>query len=673
MTQGCDGKNNSGFFSQKFYTVLLAAFVFVMGMITPVNAEANTDIDKYMNDLNKQLEEPIKKAILESLLIDVWVPVENTWDFFKIEGAKNLKDIYVKNKDGEDDFDKVVGEVAKGQKIRAHLIYKVYPLATVNEKRRAKGYDIVEYYNWTCTVNLTAKNGDKVVQSLQKTYKNTQDNFIEYQVTKDITQVEIKFNLNRTGKVANREVKHDNDDYIIILTVNDELKPVPISSTKKTSTDKNATDKTADNKSGANQPAENSGNERNAGVGEDDIDELPDSDAAKAAAAVGTALGGGLLGGIGGAMGGTAGGGTGGTAGGADGSGEVEEEPETLVYKDPATKAEILYEKDPETGEWVNPVTKGVLDMDDLDRFTRQREADKKWMDDQMDNLRNRDTDLDRTWRKQDQEAAEKMQKDFADIDYQGAKDRLAVKTGTYGMSDAERDDFLKGRQKRLENKQEMAHQNANNWDRVVKVTEGVEKAADIGVDVLSKVTAPAGGEAIADAYTMTKNVAKNTSEAIAEGKSVIGGISKGLSDGAIDIAQNHAKGLGQVAADIGGEAFKGGMEAAWKGENITQGALNGSLKGTMKLGIEKVGDAISKGLNNSVKDSWKNAKDHADKIRKDYSPHISRKSADALHKMNLDKYTDHLKKAGNQDLANTIGNAVAKNTLPDATFGSDD
>lgn len=666
MTQGCDGKNNSGFFSQKFYTVLLAAFVFVMGMMTR-DAFAAPNFDNLANEIGKM----VGKKVAESLLFDVSKPAKSLEEVLKIEGVKNLKLV----EKGESS--QVTGELAAGQKIRLHYYVNKYPLSEVNEKRRVNGENPIEYYNWNSTISLTAKNiKNQVIKEIKKSYKNTRDNILEYQAAKDVTRIEIKISGSYVGQVKGHEkpsTGKSNFDPAIILTVNDKLKPVAIASTKKTSTDKNATDKTADNKSGANQPAENSGNERNAGVGEDDIDELPDSDAAKAAAAVGTALGGGLLGGIGGAMGGTAGGGTGGTAGGADGSGEVEEEPETLVYKDPATEAEILYEKDPETGEWVNPVTKGVLDMDDLDRFTRQREADKKWMDDQMDNLRNRDTDLDRTWRKQDQEAAEKMQKDFADIDYQGAKDRLAVKTGTYGMSDAERDDFLKGRQKRLENKQEMAHQNANNWDRVVKVTEGVEKAADIGVDVLSKVTAPAGGEAIADAYTMTKNVAKNTSEAIAEGKSVIGGISKGLSDGAIDIAQNHAKGLGQVAADIGGEAFKGGMEAAWKGENITQGALNGSLKGTMKLGIEKVGDAISKGLNNSVKDSWKNAKDHADKIRKDYSPHISRKSADALHKMNLDKYTDHLKKAGNQDLANTIGNAVAKNTLPDATFGSDD
>ena len=292
---------------KKYISVLLAVFVFVLGIVTPVNVEANTDsnnymsnyIDNYMNNLTKQLEEPIKKAILESLLTDVWVEPKTIHDWFKVDGVNNLKGVMVKDADGEDSLDKIVGEVAKGQKIRAHFTYKVNPLATVNEKRRAKGYNIVEYYNWTCTINLTAKSGDKIVQSLQKTYKNTQDNFIDYQVAKDVTQIEIKFNLKATGKVANSkdtDIHHNNDDYIIILTVNDELKPVPISSTKTTLTDKNAPDRSVD-------------------TVEDEEDDLPDSDAAKAAAAVGTALAGGLLGAAG-AVAGTIGGAGGGAAGG---------------------------------------------------------------------------------------------------------------------------------------------------------------------------------------------------------------------------------------------------------------------------------------------------------------------------------------------------------------------
>ena len=342
------------------------------------------------------------------------------------------------------------------------------------------------------------------------------------------------------------------------------------------------------------------------------------------------------------------------------------------MYKDPATGAETLYVRDPETGEWYDPSTNSIMNPDDLERFNKQRMEDQKWTRDQMDKLRNRTTQTDRLLQDEQEKLKQELKQKYDEIDRQGAKDKAAIRSGTYGMSDEQRKEYLNKRQENYVTKQTAAHRTADNWDTAVKVAEGVETAADIGVDVLSKITAPVGGEAIADAYVMTKNVVKSTSEAVAEGKNVLIGIRKGLGDGAIDVAQNHAKGVGQVLANVGGEAIKGGVEAAWKGESITQGAFEGSLKGTVKLGIERVGDAISNKLNNSVKDSWQKAKDHAETITNSYSPHISRKSTDALHKMNLDKYTDYLKKAGKLDNANTIGNAVIKNTLPDA-FDDDD
>ena len=233
---------------QKYISVLLAAFVLVLGMVgtIPVFATADQQAAKIHGIVN---------------------------GVFK-------------------------GEIAPGQKIIIHSFWKVYPLNQVNEKRRVKGYNPIEYYNWTCTLHLKAKNGNKVIKEVQKTYKNTRDNILEYQATKDVTQIEVIVKGNEVGQVKNHKEPNTgtmNGDPII-LTVNDKLKPVPISSTKTTSTDKNAPD-------------------RNAGAGEDDPDDLPDSDAAKAAAAVGTALAGGLLGAAG-AVAGTIGGAGGGAAGG---------------------------------------------------------------------------------------------------------------------------------------------------------------------------------------------------------------------------------------------------------------------------------------------------------------------------------------------------------------------
>ena len=267
---------------QKYISVLLAAFVLVLGMVgtIPVFATADQQAAKIhgivMNNVNQAADaigNMVAKQVAEALMADVLEPINSLDDQLVIEGSQNLKHI----EKGEDGVFK--GEIAPGQKIIIHSFWKVYPLNQVNEKRRVKGYNPIEYYNWTCTLHLKAKNGNKVIKEVQKTYKNTRDNILEYQATKDVTQIEVIVKGNEVGQVKNHKEPNTgtmNGDPII-LTVNDKLKPVPISSTKTTSTDKNAPD-------------------RNAGAGEDDPDDLPDSDAAKAAAAVGTALAGGLLG-----------------------------------------------------------------------------------------------------------------------------------------------------------------------------------------------------------------------------------------------------------------------------------------------------------------------------------------------------------------------------------------
>ena len=286
---------------QKYISVLLAAFVLVLGMVgtIPVFATADQQAAKIhgivMNNVNQAADaigNMVAKQVAEALMADVLEPINSLDDQLVIEGSQNLKHI----EKGEDGVFK--GEIAPGQKIIIHYFWKVYPLNQVNEKRRVKGYNPIEYYNWTCTLHLKAKNGNKVIKEVQKTYKNTRDNILEYQATKDVTQIEVIVKGNEVGQVKNHKEPNTgtmNGDPII-LTVNDKLKPVPISSTKTTSTDKNAPD-------------------RNAGAGEDDPDDLPDSDAAKAAAAVGTALAGGLLGAAG-AVAGTIGGAGGGAAGG---------------------------------------------------------------------------------------------------------------------------------------------------------------------------------------------------------------------------------------------------------------------------------------------------------------------------------------------------------------------
>ncbi len=349
------------------------------------------------------------------------------------------------------------------------------------------------------------------------------------------------------------------------------------------------------------------------------------------------------------------------------------QEPESFVYTDPATGAQTLYVRDPNTGEWYDPTTNAITDMSKLKEYTRQRAADRRWMDGQMDNLRNRNTATDRAWNQQDAAMNAEMQKKFDEIDRQGARDKAAIRSGTYGMSESQRIESQKKWQSLLEADQKAANRIADNWDRATKVAEGVQKAADIGMDIAATAAKAVDGGVVSgrikDAYSMAKNMAGSTADAVARGKSVWAGIGKGFADGLVDIAQNNANGVYKTLSYVGGDAVKGGLNAAWEGENIAVGAFKGSLKGTMKLGIDKVGDKIRSGIT-KPEDSLRNAFDHAREIRTVYSKGISQKSVDALQKMNIDKHLANLEKADYQNWANDITNALSSNLLPDAIFG---
>ena len=258
------------------------------------------------------------------------------------------------------------------------------------------------------------------------------------------------------------------------------------------------------------------------------------------------------------------------------------QEPESFVYTDPATGAQTLYEKDPNTGEWFDPTTGAITDMSKLEEYTRQRAADRRWMDGQMQNLSDRNTAVDRAWQEQDAATDAETQKTFDEIDRQGAKDKAAIRSGTYGMTDAQRTEYLNQRQTQFETNQEAAHRTANNWDRATKVAEGVQKAADIGMDIAATAAKAVDGGVVSgrikDAYSMAKNVAGSTSDAVARGKSILGGISKGIADGAVDIAQNNSAGVYKALSYVGGDGFKGGLDAAWKGESVTKGVFKGTV-----------------------------------------------------------------------------------------------
>lgn len=332
------------------------------------------------------------------------------------------------------------------------------------------------------------------------------------------------------------------------------------------------------------------------------------------------------------------------------------QDPNSFVYTDPSG-VQTLYERDPNTGEWFNPSTGGIVDMNDLDRFNKQSMADKAWLHDQTNNMIEHKTDIDRAWQQQDQETAQKMQQTFDEIDRQGARDRVAIKSGTYGMSDAQRIESQKKWQSLLESQQNAAHRVSNIWDAGTKTLEVTEKIADIAVDGLSVITEPVGGKLVADVYSGVKNVGKSTMEAVAKGKSIMGGIGEGLAKGTADILQNHTGGSwkAKVGTFVGSETGKEVIVAAIKGEDTAQAAIKGVSNGLFKYAVSEIGDNISAGVGQQNTNAMKQ---HYKEINRVWNKDLSQKSVNKLTSMNFQKYFG---KETTRELAQGFGQSVTK------------
>lgn len=558
MTQGCSGKNISGFFWQNFFTVLLAMFVLVMGMLDskPVVAASPFTPDKLVGT-------------------------------YALTSAR-----VVKEKGATLTYPEAM-TVSKGGN---------GTILITNKKSQQAWQGKIDLNSGTgrCNILIVAKSSGKILSS-------------------SAVNVEVRFEEQGGGNY----VMH-------ILGATYQKKGTGKSSSTAT---KNETVKTETNQPNAD-----------------------DDDGGITIYHIGGGL---FLVIAGGAVAFFAVGGGGGGGGGASAGNPADvpppDEPATFVYTDPATGAQSIYEKDPETGQWVNPYTGGVLDPDDLNRFNDQRILDRNWMDDEVKNLEDRNTAFDNDLKNDWQDMLDRE----AEIDRQGRKDQMAINTGTYGMTDDQRKAYLTNRQNGYETDMKNAHRTANNWDTVVQTAEVVQTAADIGVDTLAVVTAPVGGGLVADGYAVLKNIGGGAADAAASGRSIAGGIAQGITNAAVDVAQNHAGTKWQkLGSYVGGEGLKGGIEAGIKGESVVKGVFKGAGKGITKIGVEKVANGISDAAS---KTNFNNFKNHYNKINNVYSKGISQKSTNALRQMNYQKFAS--KETGNL-WKNGIAQGVGKNLV---------
>lgn len=345
------------------------------------------------------------------------------------------------------------------------------------------------------------------------------------------------------------------------------------------------------------------------------------------------------------------GGGGGAAAGGAAAGASVPNNPyykkdgEDLIYTDPATGAQSIYSQD-DNGNWVNQETGGVLDVSRADEAVNERLATKKW----VENQRTKESETTKTLKELDRKLAEENEK----ITRETARDKIAVKTGLYGLTPEEK--RVRFEEIKSKEQEKIAHYTSrgNTFAAGENIAKVVEYTADVAMDGLGAVGGPA--KAITEGYKVVKSAAKGASESLVNaqgsGKTIkeklgdmAGAAFKGGVNGVIDAVEYHVGGAGlktQMAVNVVGDMLKGGLDAAYKGESIVKAAAKGAVSGTLKVGVNQAGAALGKKVAakdlsvfrdkyNTIKNSW--SKDLSEKtidhhIKMTATKHVMTKSA---------------------------------------------
>lgn len=164
----------------------------------------------------------------------------------------------------------------------------------------------------------------------------------------------------------------------------------------------------------------------------------------------------------------------------------------------------------------------------------------------------------------------------------------------------------------------------ADAWGEKEEYLKKVDKAAEIGVNVLSSVTP--GGSHIKNAYTFAKSTLVGVSEAVAEGKSGFEAarhVAVRMGEGALGVIQNEAGNLsgswkGEYGITVGTEFLKSGM----KEYNDSGGDLGKALKaGLSGVGSSTVSFGISKGVSIGFKTLKEGSKDYVEYAKKGLVP----------------------------------------------------
>lgn len=260
-------------------------------------------------------------------------------------------------------------------------------------------------------------------------------------------------------------------------------------------------------------------------------------------------------------------------------------EPETLVLQTDYKGGTTEYVKDLETGEWVNPETGGVLDLELYEKVVKPNfEKDKEFIEAEWEKNVKGETAFDKELKEGEAERKAKLaQEEYIQ--------RIEKRHGTTDREELNRI---------LNERQAQQAQNAKDWNRLgdiadagEKISTGIVIAADTAVDGLANVTGPAG-KTIRAVYKVTKGATSAMAEKGSNLENFIGGSIKGGADAATDFIDNKYI---KSAVTIAGEATGGAIIDGEKG--FKDGLVDGTFKVitgaiTDKAGGDGFGEDVS-------------------------------------------------------------------------------
>lgn len=277
---------------------------------------------------------------------------------------------------------------------------------------------------------------------------------------------------------------------------------------------------------------------------------------------------------------------------------QLDQEPETMVVQTSANGAQTLYVKDPKTGEWVDPQTNSVLDVEKHGAALEQMKKEQEWSDQEFAKISAGESEHDKALR-------DSMEKISQKEDQENYKNLLKQK---YGTDDLEQISIIVGeRQQRAAEWAEIWHRN----DKVLGTMEvgavAVGTAADVGIDGLAIITP--GGTKFRAGYKVLKGVAGTMADAGAQGKDVVswGNVTEGAIKGGADAALDYIPGSGAktIAAKAGvnilGESAGSAAGAALRGEDAGKAFGEGIKSGVYKAAVGAVTDKAAGDLPNPV------------------------------------------------------------------------